>query len=205
MNCFDPNGRTTVSADDLDGNGIPDYLDKRWRDLTATVKMMWSLQDMGFADCSFGSARQCISALEMAQISTPEQKAHFFSQCYIESGFALLEAGYLDYDAAENYRRQQSYYPYYGAGHLQLTWDYNYQAFADYMGDPRIYTDGPQYVAKNYAWLSAGWVWVNNGINNIIATDGSVYAVTLSVNGGLSRVDDRMAYYLTYLQYWEGR
>ena len=205
VNCFDPTGRVTSPTDDFDGNGIPDYLDKRWRDLTATVKMMWSLQDMGFEDCSFSSARQCLKALGMAQITTPEQKAHFFSQCYVESCFSLLEAGYLDYDTAENYRKQQAYYPYYGAGHLQLTWDYNYKAFADYMGDPRIYTDGPQYVAKNYAWLSAGWVWVNNGINNIIATDGSVYAVTRSINGGLSGFDDRMSRYLSYIQYWEGR
>lgn len=152
--------------------------------------MMWALQDMGFNDCSFSSAQQCVYALEMAQISTSEQKAHFFSQCYVESNISLLEAGYLSFEAAENYRKQQSYYPYYGAGHLQLTLDYNYQSFSDFIGDPLVYSGGPEYVAEHYAWVSAGWGWINNGINIIIATGGSVSAATRSINGGTAGLND---------------
>ena len=72
------------------------------------------------------------------------------------------------------------------------------------MGDPRIYSGGPQYVAENYAWLSAGWFWMYDNINSVIATDGSVLAVTYAVNGGTSQFDDRMSYYLRFLDYRRG-
>jgi len=45
----------------------------------------------------------------------------------------VREAYYLG-DRAEAYRRTLNYYPYYGRGYVQLTWDRNYQTYADLLG-----------------------------------------------------------------------
>ena len=52
-------------------------------------------------------------------ITTVERLRHFLAQCDVESGIAedLLEIGH---------GAGQSYYPYYGAGRIQLTHDYGY-------------------------------------------------------------------------------
>lgn len=58
-------------------------------------------------------------------ITTVERLRHFLAQCDVESGITadLLEIGHgADTD----------YYPYYGAGRIQLTHDYGYYAFAIY-------------------------------------------------------------------------
>lgn len=34
----------------------------------------------------------------------------------------------------ESYLRSKPYYPYYGRGHIQLTWDYNYKKFGNLLG-----------------------------------------------------------------------
>ena len=107
----------------------------------------------------------------------------------------MLEAGYLPEDRAEAYRKQQRYYPYYGAGYIQLTWDYNYKAFSEYMNDPLIYEIGPKYVASNYAWSAAGWYWTYRGIYEIIANGASVRDVTRIVNGGYNQLSERQKAY----------
>jgi peptidoglycan hydrolase-like protein with peptidoglycan-binding domain len=43
----------------------------------------------------------------------------------------VCEAYYLGEPAAENYRRTLRYYPFYGRGYVQLTWDYNYRQYSD--------------------------------------------------------------------------
>lgn len=154
---------------------------------------------MGFHDVSYSSAQDCVDAMKMSGIDTLEEKAHFFSQCYVEGNLSLLEAGYLDEAAAEAWRRRQPYYPYYGAGYIQLTWDYNYKAFSEYMNDPDIFNLGPQYVAENYAWSAAGWFWYEKDINTLIANGGSVADVTKRVNGGSSQLDKRTEKYYYFL------
>ncbi len=59
-------------------------------------------------------------------ITTIERIRHFLAQCHVESGTSddLIEDGNVE---------KKSYYPYYGAGRIQLTHDYNYYAFAIYM------------------------------------------------------------------------
>ena len=46
-----------------------------------------------------------------------------------------------------------------GAGYIQLTHDYTYKSFASYIGEPKIVSEGYEYVAKNYAWDAAVWFW----------------------------------------------
>ena len=91
------------------------------------------------------------------------------------------------------------YFPYYGAGYIQLTWDYNYIAFSEYMNDPDIFNLGPKYVAQNYAWSAAGWFWTNKGINSAIANGASVRDVTRIVNGGYNHLDLREQSYYKFI------
>ena len=85
--------------------------------------------------------------------------SHFLAQCAYESDFGqtLVEAGYLSTSSQMAYLQKQSYYPYYGAGYIQLTWEFNYKAFSVAMNDSEILKQGPEYVASNYAWNAAGW------------------------------------------------
>ena len=166
--------------------------------------MMYTLKALGFSNCSVAFAAQCAATLENYEIDTIQEKAHFFSQCYVEGNLSLIEAGYLSFEVAEEYRKQQYYYPYYGAGYLQLTWEKNYRSFSEHMGDPRILSDGPQYVVQNYAWTSAGWYWSSEGINDIIANGASVRQVTLAVNGGTSKLSEREERYKMYLAFFGG-
>jgi peptidoglycan hydrolase-like protein with peptidoglycan-binding domain len=46
----------------------------------------------------------------------------------------VREAYFLGEPAAENHRKGLRYYPYYGRGYVQLTWDYNYRFYSDLTG-----------------------------------------------------------------------
>lgn len=73
------------------------------------------------------------------EITTTERIRHFLAQCMKESGRgkSLREGDYRawanqgEYEAA--YNATAYGYKYRGAGYLQLTWDYEYLAFATYM------------------------------------------------------------------------
>jgi predicted chitinase len=43
----------------------------------------------------------------------------------------VQEAYYLGEPKAENYRQTLRYYPFYGRGYVQLTWDYNYREYSN--------------------------------------------------------------------------
>ena len=46
----------------------------------------------------------------------------------------VREAYFLGEPDAENYRTTLRYYPYYGRGYVQLTWDYNYREYSNLLG-----------------------------------------------------------------------
>lgn len=48
--------------------------------------------------------------------------------------FRPVEEAYYKGELAENYRKTLSYYPYYGRGYVQLTWQENYQKYSDLLG-----------------------------------------------------------------------
>ena len=125
-------------------------------------------------------------------ILTSMEISHFLAQCAYESNFGkwLTEIG------SENYFSDRAYgYKYRGAGYIQLTWDYNYQAFSNYMGDPEIYNQGADYVATNYAWAAAGWFWTNKNMNSRIANGATVQDITRLVKGSTSTWETRQSYY----------
>ena len=101
----------------------------------------------------------------------------------------------MDKESQMSYLKGQDYYPYYGAGCIQLTWDYNYKDFSEEMADSKILELGPEYVAENYAWAAAGWFWSNNNINAKIADGATVRDVTRIVRGSYDSYEERETYY----------
>ena len=69
-----------------------------------------------------------------------------------------------------------------GGGVIQLTGRFNYQEFADAIGDQRV-MQGAGYVGSNYPFTSAGFWWKNNGLNALIDSGASVEDVSEVVNG----------------------
>jgi putative chitinase len=70
----------------------------------------------------------------------------------------------------------------------------NYQDFANYIHDPRV-MEGVDYVAGHYPFSSAGFWWMNNGMNELCDTNPTVAQVTRRVNGGYNGLSDREMYY----------
>lgn len=118
------------------------------------------------------NAAQVNVAIKKAGIITPAQTAMFLSTVAHESKTGLLERG-----ATSLYR---------GAGYIQLTGIDNYRAYSIAVGDPKILSQGAEYVAANYAWDSAAWYWnaPGNNCNSRIASGASFYKISQVVNGG---------------------
>jgi putative chitinase len=79
---------------------------------------------------------------------------------------------------------------YKGAGVIQLTGRANYQAFADFMDDPRV-MDGCDYVARVYPFEAGGFWWHNNDMNALCDRGATVREVSRRVNGGYNGLEDR--------------
>jgi putative chitinase len=141
------------------------------------------------------------NCLERFNITTPAKIRHFMAQISHESGglqwFAELSSGWqYEYATRLGNTQYRDGPRFKGAGVLQLTGRYNYQAFADYMGDQGI-MEGVDYVAAVYPFTSAGFWWHNNKINEFIDGGASCRQVSAKVNGqdpanGLS---DRLYYF----------
>ena len=69
-----------------------------------------------------------------------------------------------------------------GRGLIQLTGRVYYQAFAEWVGDPRV-MDDPDLVASEYAVHSAVFFWDRNGLNTLADKD-DVVGLTRKINGG---------------------
>lgn len=117
-------------------------------------------------------------------ITTTEQIQYFLAVSLHESRLALTEAGWLSETSVKQYcaryepntqlgkdlgnTKQGDGYLFRGAGYIQLTGRYNYQIFANDMGNQEIVKQGADYVAEKYAWEAAGYFWEKNNINSII-------------------------------------
>ena len=219
--------------------------------LLVTAKQM---QDIGWNEAKTTSTRiqELNSVLQKYDITTVERIRHFITQCYAEIGSFDAGNDFLEDDNADGtYLINKPYYPYYGAGAIQITHEYGYQAFATFLLlkdfpdldgcylSPKsngkaaiasmynrvvtsaknegingtilakytnIVTIGPEYVAENYAWESAGYYWEANGINEIIDMltpndRNGVDQVTAIVNSGTSNYGKRRAIYDTVKQH----
>ena len=139
------------------------------------------------ADNVINDLNKCLTKYE---INTPSRICHFISQCAAET-----DAGYYKVEAGSGSSAVSGGSKYKGGGYIQLTHDYNYRDFAKAMGDNKIYTDGAEYVGKNYPWSSAGWWWGNNNMNKLCDSNPTVEQVTKRVNGGYNGLAKRKSYY----------
>ncbi|WP_336763646.1 glycoside hydrolase family 19 protein [Paenibacillus sp. USHLN196] len=140
-------------------------------------------------------------------ITTKERISHFLSQVIQESelGRWTTELGgkkyFSKYEPGTKLGKQLGNtkkgdgYKFRGAGYIQMTGRYNYQRFADAMGDPKITKIGAEYVAENYAWRAAGFWWDDNKLNKLVDSGASVTQVTKRVNGGTNHLVNRKKYY----------
>lgn len=139
---------------------------------------------------------ECLSKF---QINTSQRMRHFLSQIAHESGglrwLKELASG-DEYEWRSDLGNNQAGdgKRFKGAGALQMTGRFNYQAFADFMGDQRI-MEGCNYVAERYPFCSAGFWWQSNRINELCDQGATVEDVTRRVNGGYNGLEDRRYYY----------
>ena len=75
-----------------------------------------------------------------------------------------------------------------------MTGRYNYQKFANSIGDKRV-MEGVSYVSQKYPWSSAGFWWKNNNMNALCDKGASVEVITKRVNGGYNGLAERKKYY----------
>ena len=184
---IDPTGGSWVSV----RQAFADY-GELLRKVARAKVLSIELAMMGFTNQTQSSIIECQNTLDAYGIDTPEEKAHFFAQCAAETNFGL----WLTELGTENYFNDNGYgIKYRGAGYIQLTWDFNYKAFSKDIGDSRIYSEGAEYVATNYAWHAAGWFWANNNMNDKIANGATVSDITRVVRGSASGWEDRQKYY----------
>jgi len=139
------------------------------------------------------------TCLNFFNINTTLRIRHFISQISHEScGGRYTEelASGWDYEGRSDLGNTQpgDGPKYKGAGFIQLTGRSNYQAFANYIHDPKV-MDGVSYVGNKYPATSAGFWWYRNGMNALCDKNPSVEQVTLRVNGGYNGLSSRQAYY----------
>ena len=137
--------------------------------------------------------------LNFFKINTPGRIRHFLAQISHESGGGRYKeelASGSDYEGRSDLGNNQpgDGKKFKGAGYIQMTGRANYQAFANYIADPKV-MDGVSYVANKYPMTSAGFWWHNNHMNELCDKNPSVDQVTLRVNGGYNGLDDRKKYY----------
>lgn len=141
------------------------------------------------------------ACLRRFSITTPARIRHFLAQCGHESGGLQWMLELASGDAYEgrtdlgNTQRGDGR-RFKGAGAIQLTGRYNYQRFADAIGDPDV-MDGAPYVATKYPFTSAGYWWQQNGMNALVDGGATVRQVSARVNGRdpANGLADREAYY----------
>jgi hypothetical protein len=69
--------------------------------------------------------------------------AYILATAQHESNYLPVEEGYYLGDGAKAFQETLHYYPYFGRGFVQLTWDYNYRKYGelmgmDFMADPNL-------------------------------------------------------------------
>ncbi|MCX7746131.1 MAG: hypothetical protein N2645_04435 [Clostridia bacterium] len=157
------------------------------------------LKKLGWVKVNDEMLKDLNNCLQRYNITTPERIRHFISQCSHESGAGNYTKELASGKAYEGRKDLGNVHSgdgpkYKGAGFIQLTGRYNYQAFANAMGDPRI-MEGVDYVSKKYPWTSAGFWWDKNHMNDLCDKGATVEQITKRVNGGYNGLDERRKYY----------
>jgi putative chitinase len=172
------------------------YRNKPEQKILITKKEIEYIWNRTVSDSQVNELNVC---LEKFEINTKHRMRHFLSQISHESGVGKYTKEIASGDAYEGRRDLGNTQPgdgrrFKGAGYIQLTGRANYQAFANYIKDPRV-MEGVDYVAEKYPFTSAGYWWYRNGMNALCDTNPTVEQVTRRVNGGYNGLSDRKYYY----------
>lgn len=145
------------------------------------------LQSLGWLNAAnvIDDLNHCLS---LFNIDTPTRYLHFISQCAHESGWGQFTKELANGNAYEGRKDLGNIYSgdgpkFKGAGYIQLTGRSNYQLFSNYIGDKNV-MNGVSYVAEKYPWLSAGFWWENNKMNNLCDRGATCQQVSAKVNTG---------------------
>jgi putative chitinase len=126
-----------------------------------------------------------VAAMGEFDVTTPLRQAAFLAQVAHESGefrwFAEIGG------AAKRYA------PWYGRGAIQLTWKANYEACGKALGLDLV--RDPNLVATDsVAFRAAGWFWRAHKLNELADAE-DFLRITKVINGGLTHLAQRFAYY----------
>lgn len=104
------------------------------------------------------------AALVNAGQGSPNSQAAAIATCAIETASTFMpvrEAYWL----SEDWRRANlRYYPYYGRGFIQLTWDYNYAAAEQALGIHGLKTNPDMAMDPTVAAAVFSWYWASHDI-----------------------------------------
>lgn len=133
------------------------------------------------------------------EINTPARIRHFVAQIAHEScGLKYLKelASGIAYEGRHDLGNVKpgDGKRFKGGGAIQLTGRSNYQAFANFIGNPQV-MEGCDYVARVYPFTSAGFWWHRAGMNALCDRGASVRQISRRVNGGYNGLSDRERYY----------
>ena len=161
-----------------------------------TRQQAQSVYGRTLTDQQFEDLNDCLNRFE---INTVQRVRHFLSQTGHESGGLQFMKELANGQAYNGRRDLGNTRPgdgpkYKGAGVIQLTGRSNYQAFANYIGDPKV-MEGVNYVSTTYPFSSAGFFWKNKNMNALCDRGATVREVTKRVNGGYNGLADREKYY----------
>ena len=157
------------------------------------------MRKMGWSNYNLADLNRCLKKYD---ITTPNRIRHFIAQCSLESalGKYTQEQGGPRYFSRYEGRKSLGNFikgdglRFKGAGYIQLTGRFNYQKFANSIGDKNV-MKGANYVSKNYPRSSAGFWWKSNNMNALCDKGASVKEITRRVNGGYRGLDKRTKYY----------
>lgn len=195
--------QSTVSKEVLDEfakiyrNQQENELNKNKIYITKTqLARIWNCSESVISDSEIVELNKCLTQFD---INTPNRLRHFISQISHESGGGRYKKELATGDAYDGRKDLGNIQPgdgrkYKGAGYIQLTGRANYQAFANFIKDPKV-MDGVDYVAEKYPFTSGGFWWMNNKMNALCDKNPTVEEVTRRVNGGLNGLPDRKKYY----------
>ena len=149
-------------------------------------------------DKQFKDLNDCLHKFEINKLP---RIRHFLSQTAHESGGLQWMEEIASGSAYEGRRDLGNISPgdgrkFKGAGVIQLTGRYNYQKFADFIGNPKVML-GHTYVAQEYPFTSAGFWWKNNKMNALCDQGKTCRQISAKVNGRdpANGLPDRERYY----------
>ncbi len=132
------------------------------------------LEKFGWHTATKDEANRLMAAFEKFEITSRESIVQFLAIAAAESDYGqeYLEIGNDAYWEAHGYNRNTR-----GAGYIQVTHDYNHQAFLDFIGDDYSGANTASYIAENYPLEVSVWFWsqlnlygYEGGVNEFIET-----------------------------------